>query len=264
VPATRAYLNQLDQPSGLPWATDSAIPGAVGTLSADSRQVIALMLLGVFTRLVAGTWWVLPPKYRLPAGATILDIGCGVGFMLLTLAALCPQASVVGADLWKMFLYSGVSNITRAIQHVRSKGSSFPAHSVTIGWLDLSYCTSFDPAFAAFCYCGSKELGLVCAQVLAFTSTLRVLVLTVTYRENVDHILKYCMPEEVVQLQSATSAGSKEVRSYDTFVVLCTDELKKRVGDGLRAGPDPPLTMPSQTTTLQEELCSQRFLRFEL
>jgi SAM-dependent methyltransferase len=94
-----------------------------------------------------------------------LDIGCGAGFMLLTLMALMPGAHVIGADLNPDIVSKAGANVRRAIEHVRDRGQALAAKAVTVGLLDLKFLTAFMPVFAAFCYCGCVELGLIYAEI---------------------------------------------------------------------------------------------------
>jgi SAM-dependent methyltransferase len=258
-----AWLNQLSlTPSRndeAPWATNSAVPGALGTLCATSRRNIVLLLLGCFQQDPHKAWQTLPPQFRFPTGGSVLDIGCGAGFMLLTLMALMPGAHVIGADLNPDIVSKAGANVRRAIEHVRDRGQALAAKAVTVGLLDLNFLTAFMPVFAAFCYCACVELGLICARAVATTPTLRVLIVVSTKpEEHLEVLLQCCVANDIVRLENPKDPGGN---SYPCYVFLVTPELRHRVAQRLdETGP----RMPQRTTTLAAELDGPNFYRFDL
>jgi len=71
-----------------------------GDYGADCVEAFDLINRGQYEQRLAGHWLKSLPEVvrRLEAGGSVLDVGCGAGRVVLTLAKAFPRATVVGLD----------------------------------------------------------------------------------------------------------------------------------------------------------------------
>ena len=88
--------------------------------------------------------------YQLKAGQTVLDIGCGKGFLLYDLMQTVPGLQVVGLDISQYAIDHAKEEVKPFLKQGNASKLPFPDHSfdliLSINTLHNLYCYELDTA----------------------------------------------------------------------------------------------------------------------
>lgn len=116
-----------------------------------------------------GRWAAVAQKlaahYQLEAGQTVLDIGCGKGFLLYDLMQTVPGLNVVGLDISQYAIDHAKEEVKPFLKQGNAAKLPFPDHSfdliLSINTLHNLYCYELDTALREIERVGKKNKYIV-------------------------------------------------------------------------------------------------------